>query len=66
MEFTTTNLITIILVIFNLVITIMVKLNDLKHVQKTVDILVNKVDELRERVSRMEGIISVKKLKPKR
>lgn len=56
MNFTLGNMITIGLVISNLVLTIMVKLNDLRHAEKNINSLIGKVDDLCQRVSRMEGI----------
>jgi len=59
MNFTPGNIITIGLVVANLVLTIMVKLNDLRHAEKNIGNLITKVDDLCQRISRMEGICSV-------
>jgi hypothetical protein len=59
LEFTAGNLITIGVGIFNFVLMIMIKLNDLKHVEASQTILISKVGELSERISKMEGVCSV-------
>ena len=44
---------------FNAMIFVLVKFNDLKHLDENMKIVITKVDDLVERVSKMEGICSV-------
>jgi hypothetical protein len=50
---------TIGLTCFNAIIFILVKFNDLRHLDENMKILITKTDDLAQRISRMEGICSV-------
>lgn len=45
--------------LFNGLIFVLVKFNDLKHLDENMKLVLGKVSELSERLSRMEGICSV-------
>ena len=45
--------------LFNGVIFILVKFNDLKHLDENMKLVLGKVSELSERIAKMEGICSV-------
>jgi thymidine kinase len=45
--------------LFNGLIFVLIKFNDLKHLDENMKLMLNKVGELSERISKMEGICSV-------
>jgi len=52
--------ITLLSIICNVIICLIIKYNDLSHLEKTVNKLDTKMDELSERVSNIEGQLIVK------
>jgi len=51
------NILPIILITINIAATMLIKFNDFKHMGAAVDKLINKVDNIIERVSKIEGYL---------
>jgi thymidine kinase len=49
----------ILITLFNGLIFVLVKFNDLKHLDENMKLVLTKVGELSERIAKMEGICSV-------
>ena len=54
------DLIVLVLLFINVIITMAIKYNDIKHIEKIVDEIGIKVDNLCERVSKIEGHLDIK------